>query len=181
MMTRRLLPLLLALTLASVSPAAAQTRLADIGKRLQVSGNASYLWFSPTGGEFNWRGADLGGALTYSLGESFAVFGAYDHGFPFEGEKSHRNFARAMATLKLYPNASSGPSENALFIGVGRGWFGESDVKKWQTTEAQIVVAHKFADRVAGFASYAHSFGVDPENDPDLDFVKVGVNGRLFP
>lgn len=155
--------------------------LLDVGARAQVSANGSFIYFSPTGGDFNYRGADLGGAVTYSLGDAFAVFGAYDHAFPFKDSDGHFNFARLMASLKLYPNQGSGPSSNAVFVAVGRGWFGRSDIRTWQTNEAQVVVAHQLQPRLAAFASYSHSFATESDQESDLDFVKVGLNGRIFP
>ncbi len=176
-MKRLLLFLLIAGIAWAASPARAQ-KLTDIRARAQLSANGGGLWFTEAGGgKDNWQGAGLGGALTYSVHKQLAVYGALDHGFPFADSDGHQNFARVVANLKVYPNGPE-PSDNAIFIGFGRGWFG-SNVGDRVTNDAQIVVAHKFRPRLSGGILYAHAFG--RENEPDFDFVKLALNTRWYP
>lgn len=162
------------------SAASAQT-LYDVGARAKLSVNASGMWFAPMGGEDNWQGVDVGGAVTYNLHEKLSVFGAYDHGFPANTEDGHKNFARAMASLKVYPSDRWSESKNMVFLGCGRGWFGNDDVKAVGTWEAQVVASHKLTERLFLFGSYAHSFAVNPDVNADMDFCKAGLNFRLAP
>jgi hypothetical protein len=139
----------------------------DLAGRVQFSANGSYMWFSPLGeATDNWRGADLGGAATLSLHQRLAVYAIGE-------SRGHFNILRAMANLKIYP-AHGSESDNTVFIGAGRGWFGTESVRELRSTEVQVVASHLFNDHLAGFGMYTHSFADAPATD--FDFLKVGFN-----
>lgn len=150
------------------------TQLWDVASKTQFSASTGYLWFTPTGiGQSNWQGASTGGAITLNLHRRFSVYGAFDHGFPLAESDGHFNIVRAMGSLKLYP-LEGAKSDNAIFLGAGRGWFGKTSVKQIKSTEVQVVASHLVNPHVALFGLYSHSFADEPALD--FDFLKAGLN-----
>lgn len=169
--------LIVAVLMIAATNAQAQ-KLGDYRARLSLAANGSGMWFSRAGNVNNWNGIDVGGAATYNLHELFSVYGAYDHGFS-TNNAGQMNFARIIGNLKVYPGPTVRNTKNAIFIGAGKGWFGKHTVKDWNSYEAQVVVAHKIQPRAAVFGLYSHSFLT--QGGPDFDFLKLGLNLKLWP
>ena len=177
---------IIALMLLTICSTAYSQELTDWNKRLQISANGGALWFSRTGAETdNWRGADLGGSVTYSLHQAFSVYGIYSHGFPLEGADGHANFVQLIGNLKVYPSSRRALSEDtewAVFVGGGKGWFGfDNNIKDFSSYEAQLVVARKLGNRVAAYGKYGHSFVQTGTDEPGFDLVRAGLTTLLFP
>lgn len=162
------------------TPAGALPALSELGKNLTLSANASGMWLGREGGGSSWNGADIGGALTANLHEMFSVYAAYDHGFPFRKADPHMSFVRVAANLRVYPQRY-GESDERLFVGLAKSWFGEADVKDAQTLDAQLTGTHKLGPRLFMFGMYSHAFAINPGLQADRNYAKVGLNLKLAP
>jgi hypothetical protein len=165
---------------AGVASAQDGVPILAVGKRVQATVQAGGMIFSDVGTETpNWRGVDLGGAVTYSLHQRLSAYGLYNHGFPLNSD-GHRNAIRAALNLKVYPGPSAPSSPNAVAIGVGGMWLGEDSVHDWRGYEAHLVVSRKVAPAWALYGMYSHGFA-EVDGKVDIDFGRVGLARRLWP
>jgi len=165
-------------------PASAQQEVYpiwDFGKRIQASAQVGGLVFSEVGLETpNWKGADVGAALTYSIHGRFSLYALYDHGFPAQQIDGHRNFLRAAANLRVYPGPSAVPGNTNIAIGGGAAWLGRDDLKAWKGLEGHIAVARIFAPSWALYGMYSHGFATNAA-ESDLDFGRLGIARKVWP
>jgi hypothetical protein len=167
-------------TLAPLAGAQERYPLWDVKHRSQFSVSSAYLSFSPAaeGGD-SWRGVDLAAAYTYSLHPSLSLYTIFAHGFPFESADGQENQLRAAANLKVFPGADSAPSDFRVDLGAGGMWRGTDTVKDWTGGEAHLVISAGLTAALSAFGAYYHGFATQPGDQPDVDFVRIGLAARL--
>jgi hypothetical protein len=170
---------LTALLIASVANAQIETSsVFDVKNRTQVAVDVGAMQFAEqeTGLEV-WRGASAGGALIYSLHQRLSLVGRYDHGFPVDGIRDHRNVMQAFGNLKIYPLPGE-DSAVSMSLGAGGLWIDPNDDDRWSGLAGRLNVSRIFRDGWAVLGTYAHGF--QEKNDrPKINMLKVALQHRL--
>lgn len=156
--------LIAAAMLALAAPVSAQQaiQLSSVSERTHVSLNGGAIVLT-TGSD--WSGASLGGGIGYNLHPKLTLFYGYDHGFPINNVDKHLDFSRAVASVRVHPNA---------FVGFGYGWFGDHV----DGGLLQLAITKPVAKRLELAAAYSHVFADNTLDD--FEYVKVCLNYHLL-
>lgn len=153
---------LISLFLAGPAHAQDAVSLLDVTHRAHVTVNAGAMFLTEGA---DWSGASAGGTVLYNLHPKLSLFGGYDHGFPVNDVDAHLNLFRAIASVRIHPNA---------FVGFGYAWFGNGI----EGGVTHLLVTKQVMPHLALAGVYAHVFARGDLED--FEYARVYLNYHLL-